>query len=140
MSKPTRTAQATATVTEAGGVCQQVAQKDANGKTTIQVQCLTPIQYTVGNKVFNLKVSTGSQNFKTGDTLQIKYNPENPVDVSYNEVPLSSLGWSLLVIALVFGIFIFAYNYLVSTYKPIAAYEGATTSIDLTKNLYNRIF
>lgn len=62
------------------------------------------------------------------------------MDVSYNEMPLSRLGWILLCVAVVIGFLIVTYNHLVRTYKPIAAYEGATTSIDLSKNLYGRLF
>lgn len=140
MSTPTRTAQATATVTESGSVCQEVTRKGPDGKPNTISECTTPIQYTVGNQVYNSRISTMSQTFKAGDTLQINYNPQNPLDMSYNELPLSTLGWILSGIAIVLSLLIVGYNYLVRTYKPIAAYEGAATSIDLTKNLYNRIF
>lgn len=137
-SVPERTADVQAEVTES--VCTQIRRQLKDGKEEKSAQCMTDVRYTIADKVYTAKVSTNSSAFNQGEKINIKYNPKNPIDISYNEVPLSTVGWILSGVGFLLLCIVSIYYYLINRFKPLAALEGASTSIDLAKGFTRKIF
>lgn len=136
-SVPIRTSDIQAEVTESN--CKQVI-KQFKGKEHSSSECLTKVKYIVDNQEYISDVNTNAQAFNQGEKINLKYNPKNPRDISYNEASLNTMGWILSGVAFLFLGIISIYYYLINRFKPLAALEGAATSIDLAKGFSNRIF
>ena len=105
-----------------------------------QIHCVTDIKYTVNNKEYKQPVGTQNKQFKTNDTIDIQYKPSNPTDISYKtDNVLSPKLYGTLIIcagAIILSIVIL-YFYLIRKYKPLAALQGAKTTIDVAKGIFN---
>lgn len=100
----------------------------------------TKVSYNVNSKDYNNSVSAYQENFKTGDKIIIQYNPDNPNDISYKEPDTQSMGMTISGIATVILLGTIIWYYLVQRYKPVAAFEGVNTAIDVTNYLTDKIF
>lgn len=138
MSKPTRTATIDATVVESR--CKQTNSTNSEGKTVTLLECMTLVEYTVGNKLYVGELSTLSNSYNKGEKITIQYNPSNPQDISYKEISMRYVGFGLSSIAICMGVFLALYYYLIMRFKPLAAYEGASTSIGMAKGLADKLF
>lgn len=137
MSKPSRTNKVEAEVIDS--ICTQVTTK-GDGKTYTHPDCVSTVKYVVNDNIYTANVNTGTEKLIEGAKTTIKYNPSNPIDISYNEPSMNMIGWILSGVALCIALGIGIYYYAVTRFKPLAAYEGASTSINLAKGLANKIF
>lgn len=135
MYKSPRTAETQANVVDDSD-CKEHTTKTSDGKTHTNTQCLTNIKYNIANQTLTKNIPTGSQSLRSGNTITIKYNPSDFNDVSYNEMPLSTVGWIVSGVAICIALFVMIYYYLINQYKPLAALEGANTSINIVKRIF----
>lgn len=138
MSKPTRTGEVQAEVIDS--TCTETVFETSDGKKNTSQNCLSNVNYTINDQMYTSKVNTSPHNFKKGDKILVKYNPSNPIDISYGETSLSTVGWILCGVAVCIAVVVAIYYYAVTRFKPLAAYEGASTSIDLAQGLAGKIF
>ena len=137
LSIPERTSKVQAEVSESK--CTQITRQLKDGKQTTSSECMTGVKYYVNDKQYTSKVNTNTSGFNQGDKINIKYNPKNPTDISYNEIPLNTFGWVLSGIACLLLSITSIYYYFINKYKPLAALDGAFTSIDLAKGITKKI-
>jgi hypothetical protein len=132
VSTPTRSKDTQASVLDSE--CKQIVTQLNNGKTNTSSECTTGVKYNIDNKDYNQKVITGGTLFRKDDKINIKYNPDNPTDVSYNETSQRTMGFILSCVAILILICIILYYYLITTYKPLAALEGASTTYNMFRH------
>lgn len=135
VSTPSRSSETKASVVDSE--CKQFV-RQMNNKSSTSTECTTGVNYNVDNKKYNNKVKTDGTLFKQGEKINIKYNPNNPNDISYNEMSNKKLGFILIGIGIILVILVVIYYYLITTYKPLAALEGASTTYDFAKNMFSR--
>jgi len=138
MSKPTRTGEVQAEVINF--TCTETVFETQDGKKNTSQNCVSNVSYTINNQKYTSNVNTSPHRFEKGAKITIKYDPSNPIDISYGETSMSTIGWILSGVAVCIAVCIAIYYYAVTRYKPLAAYEGASTSIDLAKGLAGKIF
>lgn len=119
-----RSAQIEATVASAS--CYQVVKYTTNNKNHYGTECDVTVNYTVGGQSYVGKIKT-DKTVMEGNKISIYYDPSNPTDISYNNFSFSKVGWILMAIVSVMGLFVFGNLFLVSKYKPYAAYQGVKT-------------
>jgi hypothetical protein len=103
----------------------------------------TRVNYNINDKDYNNVVNVYQDNFKKGDKIVIKYNPDNPNDISYKEPDAQStksFGMTISGLATLLLVGTFIWYYLTQKYKPIAAFEGVNTAIDATNYLTDKLF
>lgn len=125
-----RTEKVTASVENS--TCTQVT----DGKKQALSQCVTDIKYNVNNKEYKSTLTTGTQ-FQKNQNIDIQYNPNEPNDISYNETSNKYIGFILSCIGFIILCVVVLYYYLIQTYKPLAAIEGARTTVDFAKNIFD---
>jgi hypothetical protein len=134
-STPSRSEETKASVVDSE--CKQIV-KQLDNKTSTSSECIIGVKYNVDTKEYINKVVTGGEIFKQGEKITIKYNPNNPSDISYNETSQRTIGFYFSAVAIIVLIFVGLYYYFIHKYKPLAALEGASTSINFAKNMFDR--
>lgn len=114
-------------------VCTEITQSD----NTNRQSCQHRIEYSVNGQVYRADINS-STSLIHGTIIFIKYNPADPSDVIYNQLPIRYFGFGLSSFA-IFIFFIISLNYYLTTrFKPLAAFQGANASIDAIKFLGNK--
>lgn len=134
ISPPQRSNDAEAIVVDSE--CKQVSTTLENGKTSLSSECTTGVKYTIDNKEYNNKVATQETLFKRDDKINIKYDPKNPNNISYNEMSPKSVGYILCSVAIIILLIVMIYYYFINKYKPLAALEGASTTFSFAKSVF----
>ena len=100
-------------------------------KTDTTYSCLLKLQYDIDSKTYDSTINTNSSIFyQKGTTINIRYNPDNPVEVSL--FPNSKIfGWVCLVIGFIVVIGVFIHWYITIKYKFAAAATGFASGIDM---------
>lgn len=104
-----------------------------NNQTQI---CTTNVKYNVDNKEYKQQVNTHDTKLNNNDTIDIQYDPTNPNDISYKESNMF-MGSMFSFIGLIILCIVVLYYYVIRTYKPLAAIEGARTTVDIAKNIFD---
>jgi hypothetical protein len=106
-SKETRTQQTQAVVT------------DVN---CIDNNCTVKINYNVNNTSYNSSITTGDA-LQKDSVIVIKYNPDNPQDMSYNESSPMFVGLFSSIFALITILLVYLNYYFKTKYTHLAAMD-----------------
>lgn len=95
--------------------------------------CTITATYTVNGKDYqHTDTINGDQAYQPGQTLNIDYDPSNPVDSDFEPLPTHDIAWILFAIAIIIGILTFVHLYFVyksETYATITGGLGVASDI-----------
>ena len=99
--------------------------------------CLASIDYKVNNVNYSVSATTGIVN--KGQTIDIYYDPKNPNNFSLYNNTTNTIGWVIIIIAVI--ILLSSWGWLILTifFKPVAAATGvgAVAGAVMPDNDYN---
>jgi hypothetical protein len=114
-----------ATVTT-DSLCSPVS---ADPKNT-EKSCLTKVKFTVDNNDHFTSV-TSNKSFKKDDTVEVYYNPAHPDEDTEMEPIPKSLGWIIIIFAVIILISVWGWVWITNKNKFAAAATGAETAIEV---------
>ena len=85
-----------ATVTNVNCRQEVVNNGGRRGGTRVETKCMMDVKYNVDGKEYTGKVDTTETTHSKDEIITIKYNPENPVDISYKQLSNKTTGMILL--------------------------------------------
>ena len=97
--------------------------KDAScSKTKDDKSCMATINYTVKDVEYSVSATTGIVN--KGQTLDVFYDPKNPNNFSISNNTTNTIGWIIIIVAII--ILLSSWGWLILTifFKPVAAATG----------------
>ena len=103
------------TATVLHGECKTYSVRSGNS-SRMQTDCLLEIEYKVGEEMKQQKINTSDKIHSKGEIINITYDPANPADVKYNEIPSKTIGTvligigSLIIICLIVHIVLMNYS------------------------------
>lgn len=99
---------------------------------SVRNDCILTINYTAGESKISKEYNTIGKYYTPGDTISIRYDPDNPTD--FTTWPRSkTIGWIMLVIGIVLAITSWVYWWVVNRFKFAAAASGVGTAWDIIK-------
>lgn len=90
--------------------------------------CSLKIKYNVGGKEYNSLIETNRRLYNIGQFIDIRYNPNNPQDITTNSSK-KFIGWILFIVGLLILIGVSVNFYLARRSKVYAAATGVGTGI-----------
>ncbi len=108
---------------------------DSKGNTSVTTTYTLSITYQVGATMYNGSVNS-SEPISNGAPIMIKVNPNNPQDISYNEVGGSTIGLIMCAIAAFLFIFSGMNFYFSRTNKAWAAVQGVGTGVSVVSRAF----
>ena len=114
-----------------------ITSSNCTGDTTPEHRrCVNDLDFTINDKKYSGNIQENIQRNK-GDSIQIKYNPENPSDIQdMNSISIQKLSWIFIGFGIGALLIASIYYYFVSTYKPLAAIDGVSTIYDVGKYMF----
>ena len=106
-----------------GTIIEATCSKTKNDKS-----CVATINYTVKDVEYSVSATTGIVN--KGETLDIFYDPKNPNNFSISNNTTNTIGWIIIIIAII--ILLSSWGWLIMTifFKPVAAATGVGAVAD----------
>lgn len=125
-SKATYSKEVVATIKDAK--CERL-KDETNAR--VNNDCILQLQYTVNKQVYTAQIQTTSgKYYSNGGTLNIKYNPENPTDVT-TAPKRKTIGWILVGVGILFVISSWVTWWIVRKFKFAAAADGVGTAYQM---------
>ena len=112
-----------------------VSSSTCSADTKGNKSCTVGVNYTVNNKAYTGTVNSNVA-YDVGDSLVVKYNPDNPNDVTANTMSQNTIGYLMSAGSVVVGVIIVVYYVMVSKSKAFAALSGAEATMDLGLHLF----
>ena len=97
-------------------------------KTKDDKSCMATINYTVKDVEYSVSATTGIVN--KGQTLDVFYDPKNPNNFSISNNTTNTIGWIIIIVAII--ILLSSWGWLIMTifFKPVAAATGVGAVAD----------
>ena len=114
--------------------CITTEEKDNKGNIRRTTTCRVNITYTVNNQIYNKNIDIQGP-VTDGESLQIRYNPANPIDTTTN-ISQKMTGLIIIVICLVVGLIMWGWWYLTQKSKLAASAVAVDDAADVVKNIF----
>lgn len=94
--------------------------------------CFLELQYNASGSVVKKQYTTTDKIYNTGDEITIRYNPQNPQEIT-TALSARTLGWIFFSIGLFVLIGAWIYWYIIHTFKFAAAAAGLGSAMDIAR-------
>jgi len=104
--------------------CTKNIVNSSNGSSTTY-NCSISVTYKVNDVDYTTSLQDASSyEIKTGDSVNIEYNPTNPADSRISQISSKTLGWGAIILGVIILLGTIVHVYLVRRYKFFAAGTG----------------